>query len=138
MKRRADHSLEVRAEINVTSLVDVAFTLLLIFIITAPILQGGIEVAVPQGQVEALQLDESTMIISVNRDGSIFLGESEVVDRATFASAFEQLMTSTQPERVWIKSDSATTWAATFDVISTVAATGVTYAIVGEERPRGR
>jgi biopolymer transport protein TolR len=138
MRRQSDHSLEVRAEINVTSLVDVAFTLLIIFIITAPILQGGIEVAVPQGRVQALQADEHTLIVSVNRDGSIFLGESEVVDRETFASAFGQLMASTQPERVWIKSDSTTTWAATFDVISTVAATGVNYAIVGEERPGGR
>jgi biopolymer transport protein TolR len=138
MRRHSDHSLEVRAEINVTSLVDVAFTLLVIFIITAPILQGGIEIAVPQGQVEALQADESTLIVSLNRDGTIFLGKSEVVDRSTFASAFQQLMTSTQPARVWIKSDSVNTWAATFDVISTVAATGVPYAIVGEERPRGR
>ena len=137
MRRQADHELEVRAEINVTSLVDVAFTLLLIFIITAPILQGGIEVAVPQGEVQALQMDESTLIVSVNQDGTIFLDDSEV-DRASFAASFEQLMTSTQPERVWIKSDSLTTWAATFDVISTVAASGVTYAIVGETRPRGR
>lgn len=136
MRRQTDHSLEVRAEINVTSMVDVAFTLLIIFIITMPIMQGGIEVSVPQGEIRALQADESTLIVSVNRDGTIFLGESEV-DRASFASAFEQLMTSTQPERVWIKSDSSTTWAAAFDVISTVAASGVTYAIVGEQKPRG-
>ena len=43
--------LSVKAEINVTSLVDVAFTLLVIFIITAPILQGGVEVAVPRADV---------------------------------------------------------------------------------------
>ena len=137
MRRQIDHSLEIRADINVTSLVDVAFVLLIIFIITAPILQGGIEIAVPQGEVQALQADESTLIVSVNRDGTIFLDDSEV-DRASFAESFEQLMTSTQPDRVWIKSDSLTTWAATFEVIATVAATGVTYAIVGETRPSGR
>ena len=41
--------LPIRAEINVTSLVDVAFTLLVIFIITAPVLQGGVEVDPPAG-----------------------------------------------------------------------------------------
>lgn len=137
MRRHADHSLEVRAEINVTSMVDVAFTLLIIFIITMPIMQGGIEISVPQGEIQALQADERTLIVSVTRDGTIFLADSEV-DRAGFASAFHQLMTATQPERVWIKSDSSTTWAAAFDVISTVAASGVTYAIVGEQRPAGR
>jgi len=137
MRRQADHELEVRAEINVTSMVDVAFTLLIIFIITMPILQGGIEVAVPQGEIQALQADESVLIVSVNRDGTIFLDDSEV-SRESFASSFQQLITSTQPERVWIKSDSLTTWAAAFDVISTVAASGVIYAIVGEQKPRGR
>ena len=136
-RRHADHSLEVRAEINVTSLVDVAFTLLIIFIITAPILQGGIEVAVPQGEVNALQADEKTLIISVLQDGEIFLGES-AVDRETFASSFEQLVAGTQPERIWIKSDSASTFGATFHVLSTVAATGISYALVGEQRPGGR
>ncbi|MEC9241579.1 MAG: biopolymer transporter ExbD, partial [Gemmatimonadota bacterium] len=44
-------NLQPVAEINVTSMVDVAFTLLIIFIITAPILQGGIEVAVPETDI---------------------------------------------------------------------------------------
>lgn len=52
-RRRVDH-LGVNAEINVTSLVDVAFTLLVIFIITAPIMQGGVEVQVPRAQAESI------------------------------------------------------------------------------------
>ena len=52
--RKSRVDLPLNAEINVTSLVDVAFTLLIIFIITAPILQGGIEVAVPRADVQAL------------------------------------------------------------------------------------
>ncbi|MGM0670389.1 MAG: ExbD/TolR family protein, partial [Gemmatimonadota bacterium] len=51
-KRREDHV--VKADINITSLVDVAFTLLVIFIIIAPALQGGVEVEVPEAEVRPL------------------------------------------------------------------------------------
>jgi len=135
MRRQKDHALEVRADINVTSLVDVAFVLLIIFIITAPILQGGIEVQVPQGQVQALQQDPSTMLISLDAAGRIFIAESEV-QRDAFTASFNQLVESTQPERIWIKADSTVSWGQTFFVISTVAETGISYAMVGEELPR--
>lgn len=67
----------VRAEINVTSLVDVAFTLLVIFMITAPILQGGIEIAVPKAPAAPLQVSEG-LVVSIDRDGSIFLDDTPV------------------------------------------------------------
>ena len=59
---RARNDLPINAEINVTSLVDVAFTLLVIFIITAPILQGGIEVAIPRADVQPLSSQGVTVL----------------------------------------------------------------------------
>ena len=50
----------VKAEINVTSLVDVAFTLLIIFMITAPVLQGGVEVTVPKAPASRWPVSSST------------------------------------------------------------------------------
>ena len=73
---RAD--LPMNAEINVTSLVDVAFTLLIIFIITAPILQGGIEVSVPRADVQALTAQDAPFFITLMSDGRIFMEETEV------------------------------------------------------------
>ena len=49
-RRSRRQDLPIKADINVTSLVDVAFTLLVIFIITAPMLQGGVEIVVPEDQ----------------------------------------------------------------------------------------
>lgn len=72
-----DGELDVRAEINVTSLVDVAFTLLVIFMITAPILQGGVEIAVPRAPAAPLQAEEG-VVISVDSDGTVYLGDAEV------------------------------------------------------------
>ena len=66
--------LSVNAEINVTSLIDVAFTLLVIFIITAPILQGGIEVRIPEAEVEPLEPAENPFILNIVEDGTVVVG----------------------------------------------------------------
>ena len=129
------HDLEVRADINVTSLVDVAFTLLVIFIITAPILQGGIEVDVPQGEVSPLSTVERSLIVTVDRSGQIYLGGT-AVERAGFAAAFNQLVGATQPEKVYIKGDSMATWGAGVDIMSIIAQSGVRWAVIAEQRPR--
>ena len=133
-RRREGHDLEVRADINVTSLVDVAFTLLVIFLITAPIMQGGIEVDVPRGDVNPLSTVESSLIVTVDSSGQIFLDETPV-ERAAFAAAFSQLVGATQPEMVYIKGDSLGTLGPWFDVMSIVAASEVKWAIVAEQRP---
>jgi biopolymer transport protein ExbD len=70
--------LPINADINVTSLVDVAFTLLVIFIITAPILQGGIEVSIPRADVQPITSQENPFFITVMRDGRVFMEETEV------------------------------------------------------------
>ena len=131
--RRVGHDLEVRADINVTSLVDVAFTLLVIFLITAPIMQGGIEVDVPQGDVNPLSSVESSLIVTVDRSGQIFLDETPV-ERETFAAAFCQLVGAARPDMVYIKGDSLGVLGPWFDVLSIVAASEVKFAIVAEQR----
>lgn len=74
-RRGRSNGLPTSAEINVTSLVDVAFTLLVIFIITAPILQGGVEVSVPRAQAEPIAAPEG-VIVSVTREGGLFIGDA--------------------------------------------------------------
>ena len=132
--RSGGRDLQPVAEINVTSMVDVAFTLLIIFIITAPILQGGIEVAVPETDVTSLTAEDNTLIITVDRDGMVYMGETPM-DRTEFAQSFGQIVSAGAVEEVWIKGDSLATWGAGVDVISTVARSGIDFAVVGTQRP---
>ena len=69
----------VMADINVTPLVDVMLVLLIIFMIAAPMLHQGIEVALPRAQAEPLQMRmEDPLVLSIDRDGKIFLRETPV------------------------------------------------------------
>ena len=66
------------SEINVTPFVDVMLVLLIIFMVTAPLMQQGIDVDLPQTTTQALRLDEEPLVLSVQRDGRAFLGKQEV------------------------------------------------------------
>jgi biopolymer transport protein TolR len=135
-RRGAGRELEPMAEINVTSMVDVAFTLLIIFIITAPILQGGIEVAVPETEVTSLTAEDNTLIVTVDRDGTVYLGETPM-SRTEFAQSFGQIVAAGAVEEVWIKGDSLAYWGAGVDVMSTVARSGIKFGVVATQRPPG-
>jgi biopolymer transport protein TolR len=65
------------AEINITPLVDVVLVLLVIFMITAPVLQSGIEVAVPKTRT-VKEITEQRTVLTIDKDQQIFLGDSPV------------------------------------------------------------
>jgi biopolymer transport protein TolR len=65
------------ADINITPLVDVVLVLLLIFMLTAPVLQSGIVVAVPQTRTVA-QLTEEHMVVTIDKDQNVFLQDKQV------------------------------------------------------------
>lgn len=134
-RRRGNRSdLPLNAEINVTSLVDVAFTLLIIFIITAPIMQGGIEVAVPRAEVQPLTAQDDPFYVTVTRDGQIYLQETPMTPQE-FEEAFPQMAAAVQLERVYIRGDSLSNWGPVLKVIATVARSGVNFSVVGEPYP---
>lgn len=67
----------VLADLNITPLVDVVLVLLLIFMLTAPVLQSGIEVAVPQTR-SVNQLTEERTVIVIDKDQNVFLQDRQV------------------------------------------------------------
>ena len=96
--------LPVSAEINVTSLVDVAFTLLVIFIITAPILQGGVEVELPRAEAGPITQTEG-VVVTIADDGSLFLDDAPMASREEFLEFFPQYMADREGAAVFVRGD---------------------------------
>ena len=133
-RRRARGSrsdLPVNAEINVTSLVDVAFTLLVIFIITMPIMQGGIEVSVPRADVQALTSQDRPFFITVTADGTVYMEES-VVTLEELESGLAQILSVGDIERVFVRADSLAPFGPVLRTIATTYNSGVNWSMVAE------
>src|SRR3982074_564944 len=65
------------ADINITPLVDVVLVLLIIFMVTAPVLQSGIDVSVPKTRT-VKQITEEWLVITINKDQRVFLGNDTI------------------------------------------------------------
>lgn len=66
------------ADINVTPLVDVMLVLLIIFMVTAPMMTQGLEVNLPKTTTKSLRQQEDPLMVSINKEGIIFLGKVPV------------------------------------------------------------
>jgi biopolymer transport protein TolR len=66
------------SEINVTPFVDVMLVLLIIFMVTAPMMQTGVDVDLPETTTQPLRMREEPLVLSVTRDGKVFVARKEV------------------------------------------------------------
>jgi biopolymer transport protein TolR len=124
IRRSRRQQLRVNAEINFTNLVDVAFVLLIIFMITAPILQGGIELDLPRADATPLTTSEA-VIVSVTRDGAIFLDQAEVRP-GEFQTAMRMYMTGREEQPVSVKGDRDARYEHVMQVMGMLMSMGIT------------
>ncbi len=66
------------SEINVTPMVDVMLVLLVIFMVTAPLIQQGVKVNLPDARAQPVEATEKRLVLSVDRQGRIYIGDTEV------------------------------------------------------------
>lgn len=109
-------TLPVQSEINITSLVDVAFTLLVIFIIAAPVLQGGVEVQLPKAEAAPITSSEG-VIVTVDRDGKIYIGEVMVETMEDFRTIFPQYMEGKGATAAYLKGDRDVSYGKVLEVL---------------------
>jgi biopolymer transport protein ExbD/biopolymer transport protein TolR len=111
------------AEINITPLVDVVLVLLVIFMITAPVLQSGIEVAVPKTRT-VKEITEQRMVVTIDRDQNVFLGDQPV----NIHDLGQKLHTGGDPAHqvIYLRSDERVPFGAFAQVMDAVKQAGIT------------
>jgi biopolymer transport protein ExbD/biopolymer transport protein TolR len=112
------------AEINVTPLVDVVLVLLIIFMVTAPVLQSGIEVNVPKTQT-VKEITEERLVITIDKQQRVFLGNDPVNINEIGAKIREKIR-DPQGESIFIRSDENVPFGAFATVMDSVKQTGIT------------
>jgi len=110
------------ADINVTSLVDVMMVLLIIFMLTAPFLQAGIEVKLPRAKSTVIKETEA-VVISITKDGKIFVNDARI-EKAQLASTLSTLKSAGE-ELVFVRADKDALHGTVMAVIGEVKASGI-------------
>lgn len=67
-----------RSDMNITPLVDVAFTLLIIFMITAPMLTTGVSIELPKEATDPVASKEEPLSVTIAKDGTIYIQDTEI------------------------------------------------------------
>jgi biopolymer transport protein TolR len=119
---RRKRSYSAMADINITSLVDVTLTLLIIFMLTAPYIQGGVEVNLPEATTRNVVVKEGP-VISITSNRQVFFQEQaiDISDLAMLLAAYEQDK-DTMP--VYLRSDEEVPYGFVLKVMAAVEVEG--------------
>jgi biopolymer transport protein TolR len=120
---RGHGELPLNADINVTSLVDVAFVLLIIFMITAPIMQGGVDVRLPRAQVRAIEPKQG-LIVTLDAGGRIYLDQA-ALSYEDFRATFPAFVRTKRPTGVYLRADGRVPYARVVQVLAVIRGAGV-------------
>ncbi|MBT6178840.1 MAG: protein TolR [Deltaproteobacteria bacterium] len=111
-------------EINVTPLVDVMLVLMIIFMVTAPLIQQGVKVDLPDAKAQAMPSDEKITVLTLTKDRKVFLGEEELAwDKLrTLLSTNKKLRTD---KEVYLHADRNLPYGVVVDVMDMLKDAGV-------------
>ena len=118
------HTRTSLAEINITPLVDVVLVLLIIFMVTAPVLQSGIDVSVPKTRT-VKEITEEHVVITINKDQRVFLG-NDAININEIAQKLKQKIRDPRHQSIFVRADENVPFGAFATVMDAVKQSGIT------------
>ncbi len=123
--RRRRHRFELNADVNVVSLIDVMLLLLVIFMITAPMMQGGVDINLPKAEAKPLE-SKSGLVVSVNRAGEIRIDDQRMESIGAFRVTFRSIAATRAQRGVYLRADQGVPYGTIVRLIAIMNAAGVT------------
>lgn len=123
MRRRRAERTPLNAEINVVSLIDVMMLLMVIFMITAPMMQGGVDVALPKADARPLE-PKGGLAVTVTKAGAIYVDDAQLT-LAEFRASFKALAAGRGKDGVFLRADAGVPYGVVVQVLATIRAAGV-------------
>ena len=113
------------SSINVTPLVDVMLVLLVIFMVTAPILQQGVELELPKETIAPIEGEGEQLVVSVDKKGVIFIGQGNEADLKTLGPKLNAILERRKDKRVFIRADKNVNYGSVMAVMATMRRNGI-------------
>lgn len=119
----------ILSEINVTPLVDVMLVLLIIFMVTAPMMQQGIDVDLPQTKSTGIKANEEPFVIYIKKNKKIYFSEaSEPISLGSLTTKLSAIMKERKDKNIYIKADKRVEYGLVAQIMAAIQASG-TYSI---------
>lgn len=122
-RHRRRHRYELNADVNVVSLIDVMLLLLVIFMITAPMMQGGVDINLPAAESRPLESKDG-LGITVNSRGEIYVEDTRY-NLKEFKVVFPSMKNRTRAG-VYLRADRNVSWGIVAQLMAIMSAQGVT------------
>ena len=119
-----DRNSAAISQINVTPLVDVMLVLLVIFMVTAPILQQGVSINLPKVRAAALPGEEIQLVVAVNQKGQVFLNDTAITE-AELTPKLQAILHERPDRQVFLRADQNVRYGVVAHVIATIKGAGV-------------
>ncbi|MBY0384749.1 biopolymer transporter ExbD [bacterium] len=124
MSPQKNQTRMVLSEINVTPLVDVMLVLLVVFMITAPMMQQGIDIQLPRTATAGIETKSEPLVLTIKANKKIFWGPTAVLADGLRAKLKAHFKTQAQ-KQVYIKADKSVDYGLVAEVIAEVKAAGI-------------
>jgi biopolymer transport protein ExbD len=125
------------AEINVTPLVDVMLVLLIIFMITAPLMLSNVPLELPKLSAENVERPEEPLVVSVNKDGDLFL-KDEKLSADALAARLKDLSATRGGDVIFVRGDKGVEYGTVMELLGKVGEAGFAKISLIAERPGGK
>ena len=122
-RKRRVRGLPLNADINVVNLIDVMLVLMVIFMIAAPMMQGGVDIALPRAEARPLQSNKG-LVVTVNRGGDIFVDESQLT-YPEFRASFKALASRRGQSGIYLRADQGVPYGTVVRVLAVMRSAGV-------------
>jgi biopolymer transport protein TolR len=130
-----DDQEDVMGDINVTPLVDVMLVLLIIFMVATPMLHQGIQVALPRAEARNLPFKvQDPLVLSVNRDGQVYIRET-LVEPGELAERLKEQLAGRPDDTVFVKGDRQVPYGKIVEVLDRLHRSGIVHVGMVTERP---
>jgi biopolymer transport protein ExbD/biopolymer transport protein TolR len=113
---------ELKQEMNLTNMIDIVFSILIVFIISAPLMSQGVKVDLPKAEAPTME-QEKLLKVSITKDDEIYIADM-MVDFDSFNSVFQSLWNGEMA--VVINSDESVRYGLVMQVVTQVQKLGVT------------
>ena len=113
------------AEINITPFVDVVLVLLIIFMVTAPMMQQGIDVDLPETTTQNLRVHNEPLIITVKKDGTFFLANTSVTEKELGAK-LTAILSGLDDKGVFLRADKSADYGSVVKALAAARIAGAT------------